>query len=95
MEDISDRMLLRCSEGPACDDGDYISEPRCGQDMAYQMFSEGYYSDRSHELGVELVEGDSPFSTYIAAVSSIPVDEANKRAEKLELDLKFKKEPIL
>ena len=95
LSDISDRMLLWCSEDPACDDGDYISEPMCGQDMAYQMFSEGYYSDQSEELGVELVEGDSPFSTYLAAVLSIPVDQANKRAEKLELDLRFKKEPVL
>jgi len=82
-------------EDPSGDDDEYIDEPMSGQDMAYQMFSDGCYSDESEILGIEIVEGDHPGSSYIAAVLSIPIIEANKKANELDLDLRFKNQPVL
>lgn len=92
---ISDNMHQWGLEDPSGDDDEYIDEPMSGQDMAYQMFSDGCYSDESEILGIEIVEGDHPGSSYIAAVLSIPIIEANKKANELGLDLRFKNQPVL
>ena len=78
-------------DDPSGDDDEYIDEPMSGQDMAYKMFSDGCYSGESEILGIEIVEGDHPGSSYIAAELLTPVDLANKKAEELDLDFRFRK----
>ena len=92
---VSKAMLAWGSGDPSCDDDDFIDEPMSGQDMAYQMFSEGCYADKAQALGVEIVEGDHPGSSYIAAELSLPIAEANKKAEEAGFDIRFKNEAVL
>ena len=40
-------------------------------------------------LGVEIVEGDHPGSPYIAAELSIPIAEANKKADAAGIFIRF------
>ena len=89
---VSKAMLAWGSGDPSCDDDDFIDEPMSGQDMAYQMFSEGCYADEAEVLGIEIVEGDHPGSSYYAAELSIPLAEANKKAEAAGFDLRFRAE---
>ena len=92
---VSKAMLAWGSGDPSCDDDDFIDEPMSGQDMAYQMFSEGCYADEAEVLGIEIVEGDHPGSSYIAAELSLPIAEANKKAEEAGFDIRFKNEAVL
>ena len=89
---VSKAMLAWGSGDPSCDDDDFIDEPMSGQDMAYQMFSEGCYADEAEVLGIEIVEGDHPGSSYYAAELSITLAEANKKAESAGFDLRFRAE---
>ena len=57
-----------------------------------EELNQGCYGDEAEELGVDLVEGDHPFSTYIAAQLSIHIAEANKKAEAAGLCIKFQPE---
>ena len=86
---VSKAMLAWGSGDPSCDDDDFIDEPMSGQDMAYQMFSEGCYADEAEVLGIEIVEGDHPGSPYIAAELSIPIAEANKKADAAGIFIRF------
>jgi hypothetical protein len=92
---VSEAMLTWGKGDPSCDDYDSFDEPMSGQDMAYQMFSEGCYADKARALGVEIVEGDHPGSSYIAAELSLPIAEANKKAEEAGFDIRFKNEAVL
>ena len=88
---ISKNMHNWGLDHPSGDDDEYIYEPMSGQDMAYQMFSDGCYSGESEILGIEIVEGDHPGSSYIAAELLTPDDLANKKSEELDLDFRFRK----
>jgi len=59
---------------------DYIPASANAQGAAMQHFEDNFSPDELAELGVELVEGDHPFSSYCAAVLRRSVDEANEVA---------------
>jgi len=46
------------------------------------------------EIGVVIVEGDRPGSSYFAAELRIPIEEANEIAERLGLEFRFKGEGV-
>lgn len=56
----------------------------------------GFFQDQSYELldalGVVVIEGEHPGSSYYAAELRNEIDEANQAAEKLGLPFRFKKE---
>lgn len=56
---------------------------------AYRFFSSMDYADLK-TLGVKLIEGEHPGSTYFAAELGIPIEEANARAEAAGIDIRFK-----
>jgi len=57
----------------------------------------GFFQDQAYELldalGVVIVEGEHPSSTYYAAELRQDVEKANQVAEELGLPFRFKKEP--
>ena len=79
------------AEVPEWDEYEDVLVPLNGQDMAYNMFR-GCYSVMAGELGVYIVEGDHPFSTYFAAELSITVAEANQKAVAADINIRFKPE---
>lgn len=56
---------------------------------AYRFFSSMDYADLK-TLGVKVIEGEHPGSTYFEAELRIPIEEANARAEAAGIDIRFK-----
>ena len=56
---------------------------------AYRFFSSMDYADLK-TLGVKVIEGEHPRSTYYEAELAIPIEEANARAEASGIDIRFK-----
>jgi hypothetical protein len=56
---------------------------------AYRFFSNLPYADL-RTLGVKVIEGECPGSTYFEAELRIPIEEANARAEAAGIDIRFK-----
>ena len=56
---------------------------------AYRFFSSMDYADL-RTLGVKVLEGEFPGSTYFEAELRIPIDEANARAEAAGIPIRFK-----
>ena len=56
---------------------------------AYRYFSAMDYTD-IRTLGVKVIEGEFPGSTYFEAELRIPIDEANARAEAADIPIRFK-----
>ena len=56
---------------------------------AYRFFSSMDYAD-IRTLGVKVIEGECPGSTYFAAELRIPIEEANARAEAAGIPVRFK-----
>lgn len=56
---------------------------------AYRFFSNMDYADL-RTLGVKVIEGECPGSSYFAAELRIPIDEANARAEAAGIDVRFR-----
>lgn len=71
------------------DETDYFVIPSSGQDYAYKFFQDHTEPEVLDELGIEIVEGEYPGSTYYAAELSIPVEEANAKAEKAGIPIRF------
>lgn len=44
----------------------------------------------TEELGIKIVEGEHPGSTYYAAELRVPVEDANEAAARLELPFRFR-----
>lgn len=61
---------------------DYIPASATAQGAAMRFFEVNFDPDVLAELGVEIVEGDHPFSSYCAAVLRRSVDEANEAARR-------------
>lgn len=61
------------------------------QGAAYQFFQSEDW-ELLDQLGVVIVEGDCPGSSYFAAELTIPVAEANQRAKVLDVAYRFKSE---
>lgn len=71
------------------DETDYFVVPSSGQDYAYKFFQDHTEPEVLDELGIDIVEGEYPGSTYYAAELSIPVEEANAKAEKAGIPIRF------
>ena len=71
------------------EESDYFVVPSGGQDYAYKFFQDYTEPEVLDELGIDIIEGDSPGSTYFAAELSIPVEEANAKAEKAGIPIRF------
>ena len=64
---------------------------------AYRFFSSMDYADL-RTLGVKVIEGEFPGSSYFEAELRIPIDEANARAEAAGIPVRFKlkaKKPVV
>jgi hypothetical protein len=68
---------------------DWFPERWCGQGAALSFFNETW--DVNRELGVRIVEGEHPGSTYYAAELRVPVEDANEAAARLELPFRFRR----
>jgi hypothetical protein len=68
---------------------DYFDVPAGGQEYSLMFFRD--YTEREvlDALGIVIVEGEHPGSTYYAAELSIPVEEANARARKAGIPIIF------
>ena len=56
---------------------------------AYRFFSSMDYADLK-TLGIKVIEGECPGSTYYEAELAIPIEEANAQAEAAGIDIRFK-----
>lgn len=56
---------------------------------AYRFFNNMPFADL-RTLGVKVIEGEFPGSTYFEAELRIPIEEANARAEAAGIDIRFK-----
>ena len=72
------------------DEWDHFREAADGQAYAYQFF--GVLSDPElrESLGIRIVEGDSPGSSYLGAELIVPAEEANAAAVRLGLPFRFR-----
>lgn len=66
--------------------------PRSGAQGRAMAFFESLPNETLDDLGVVIVEGDHPGSTYFAAELRQPIEDANEMAEALELPFRFKVE---
>ena len=67
---------------------EWFPDEASGQGLAYKYFSE-MDGDILDALGIDIVEGDRPGSTYFAAELHQDVDEANEAAARLGLPFRF------
>ncbi|MFT4515373.1 MAG: hypothetical protein ACI89X_003339 [Planctomycetota bacterium] len=61
-----------------------------GQGRVLEFFRDGVGSEWVDELGVRVVEGEHPGSTYYAAELRVPIDEANLCAQRLGIPIRFR-----
>jgi hypothetical protein len=71
---------------------DYLPEGSTAQGAALEFFR-NEDPETLDSLGIEIIEGDRPGSTYYAAELRTPIDEANKKAEQLKLPIWFERSP--
>jgi hypothetical protein len=73
-------------------EADYFDVPASGQDYSLTFFRD--YTDPKvlERLGIEIIEGEHPGSTYYAAELTIPVEDANRRAEEAGIPIRFSAE---
>ena len=92
VSDLSSAMRVWADSKPdwVNEEGDYFSIPASGQDYALEFFQN--YADQEvvEKLGIVIVEGVRPGSTYFAAELRIPIEEANERAEAAGVPVRFK-----
>lgn len=76
-------------------DNTEILIPLSGQDAAFRFFErdgvigESDANEIAEALGIVIVEGEFPVSTYYAAELRISVNDANERAKELDLPVLF------
>jgi hypothetical protein len=71
------------------EENEYFSSPASGEDYAFRFFQNHFEGDPEELLGVIVVEGDRPGSTYYAAELTVSVAEANRRAEEAGIPIRF------
>jgi hypothetical protein len=78
------------------DEPNYVNEedehfriPASGDDYAFNFFHDHFPGDPEALLGVIVVEGDRPGSTYYAAELTVSVADANRRAEEAGIPIRF------
>jgi len=70
------------------DEFDYFDSGWCGQSVALTFFGD-IDSDIRKQLGIEIIQGQYPGSTYYAAEIHRDLDEANILAKSLKLPFRF------
>lgn len=70
---------------------DWIDDQASAQGAAYQYFMREDH-DLLEQLGVVVIEGDHPGSSYFAAELRVPIEEANALAKKAGIPIRFKRE---
>ncbi len=76
------------------EENEYFATPADGDDYAFRFFQSHFPGDPEELLGVIVVEGDRPGSTYYAAELTVSVEEANRRAEAAGIPIRFTLELI-
>ena len=72
------------------DESDYLPESGTAQGAAMEFFNEMPVDDLE-KLGVEIIEGECPGSTYYAAELRMDIVEANRIAKIEDIPVRFKK----
>ena len=85
---MSNAMKEWASEEPESDE-EGLTEPVNGQDAAFEWFSDGMFSDEAEQIGIDIIEGDTWGSDYVAAELPISIEEANKRAAEAGINIRF------
>jgi hypothetical protein len=85
---MSNAMKEWASEAPESDE-EGLTEPVNGQDAAFEWFSDGMFSDEAEQIGIDIIEGDTWGSDYVAAELPISIEEANKRAAEAGINIRF------
>lgn len=67
---------------------DWVGSARPGTDMAFHFFW-SVPAEIRHAIGIRLIDGDCPGNDYQGAELTIPVDEANHRAERDRIPIRF------
>jgi len=70
-------------------ESDYFDDTWSGQDLAKKFF-ESEDSTICEALQIEIIEGDCPGSSYVAAELGLGIETANKVARRLKLNYRFK-----
>lgn len=78
-------------EAPNYNDADFLPDTANAQGAAYRFFQSEDW-DLLDQLGIVIVDGEHPGSSYFAAELTIPVAEANKRAKVLDVAYRLKAE---
>ena len=87
LETLKDDVRRWLADAP--DDYDFQLSPDVGRQGSAKGFFEGFPLEDLEALGVEIVEGDRPGSSYFAAELRVDIDAANAVAERLGLPLRF------
>ena len=88
---IYDEVGSYLAEAPEYSEWESLPASANAQGAAYEFFrNEDYFF--LEQLGIDIVEGDCPGSSYFAAELTIPVTEANQRAKDLDVAYRFKAE---
>ena len=72
---------------------DYFPNPADGRTAAMQLL-QSEDGDTLDALGVVIIEGEHPGSTYYAAELEKPIAEANREAERLGLTYRFVRQGV-
>ncbi len=72
------------------EEDEYFSIPASGQNYAFEFFQDYTDQDLLDELGITIVEGDRPGSTYFAAELRTPIEQANEKAIAAGIPIRFK-----
>lgn len=89
--ELREHMLQWLAEPPdwGCE-GDYIFQYATGQEAALRMFRDEIDANVVELLGVVIVEGECPGSSYYAAELRIGIEEANAIAVENRVPLRFR-----
>ena len=71
------------------EEANYFSIPASGQDYAFMYFRDLFDIEANEKLGVQIIEGEHPASTYYAATLTKPIDEANLIAVSEDIPVRF------
>lgn len=69
-------------------EGDYLPDSGTAQGAALEFFR-NMMPDELEALGVDVIEGEHPGSTYYAAKLRVDIDDANRAAEAAGLSIRF------
>jgi hypothetical protein len=88
---VVQRVKIWLSEEPDwSEESDYISHEKTAEGLAFLYFRDDVTLEAIDLLDISLIEGDRPGSNLCYAVLKTTVDEANSRAEREGLPVRFR-----